>query len=57
MTKENAIDYMIKKVEEIERERLAENFSIDANKFKSEVVVSIIKALEEVEIEDENQQD
>lgn len=56
MTNEKAIEHMIKKVEEIERERLLANFSIDANKSKKEVVESIMKALKEVELEDENQQ-
>ena len=57
MTKDEAISHMISKVEEIERERLAAHFSIDANKQKKEAVDGIIKALKEVQIRDENQQD
>lgn len=57
MTKEEAVVLMISKVEEIERDRLAAHFSIDPNKQKKEAVDSIIKALKEVTIEDENQQD
>ena len=54
MNKAAAIDYMISKVEEIERARLAEHFSIDATKEKKEAVESIIKELKKVEIDDEN---
>ena len=57
MNKEQAVEYMIKKVEIIERERLAAHFSIDATKQKKEAVDSIIKALKEVELEHEDQQD
>jgi|GEM_PF-2446913 len=57
MTKEQAIAFMISKVEEIERDRLAAHFSIDPTKQKKEAVDGIIKALKEVEIDDENQQD
>ena len=57
MTKEQAIAFMISKVEEIERDRLAAHFSIDPTKQKKEVVDGIIKALKEVEVDDENQQD
>ena len=56
MNKEQAVEYMIKKVETIERERLAAHFSIDATKQKKEAVDSIIKALKEVELEHEDQQ-
>ena len=57
MTKQDAIKYMISKVEGVERERLAAHFSIDANKQKKEAVDGILKALREVKIDDENQQD
>ena len=57
MTKDEAIAHMISKVEEIERERLAAHFSIDATKQKKEAVDGIIKALKEVQIENEDQQD
>ena len=57
MTKQDAIKHMISKVEEVERERLAAHFSIDANKQKKEAVDGILKALREVKIDDENQQD
>lgn len=56
MTKEQAIDFMIKKVDEIERERLAAHFSIDPTKQKKEAVDGILKALKEVEIDHEDQQ-
>ena len=57
MTKEQAIAFMISKVEEIERDRLAAHFSIDPTKQKKEAVDGIIKALKEVVVDDENQQD
>ncbi len=57
MTKEEAISYMIKKVEEVERERLAAHFSIDATRQKKEAVEGILKALRGVELDHENQQD
>lgn len=57
MTKEQAVAFMISKVEEIERDRLAAHFSIDPTKQKKEAVDGIIKALKEVEVDDENQQD
>lgn len=56
MNKEQAIEFMIKKVEEVERERLAAHFSIDASKQKKEAVDGIIKALKEVQIDHEDQQ-
>lgn len=56
MNKAEAIAHMISKVEEIEKERLAAHFSIDANKHKKEAVDSVLKALKEVTINDENQQ-
>lgn len=55
MNKDEAIAYMIEKVEEIERERLASHLSIDATKQKKEAVEGIIKALKEVKLEDEDQ--
>ena len=45
------------KADAIERERLAAHFSIDATKQKKEAVDSILKALKEVTVDDENQQD
>lgn len=56
MNKSEAIAYMISKVEEIERERIAAHFSIDATKQKKEAVDGILKALTEVTIDDEDQQ-
>lgn len=57
MTKEEATAYMIAKVEEIERDRLAAHFSIDATKQKKGAVEGILKALKEVQIDDEDNQD
>ena len=54
MTKDEAIAYMIQRVEEIERERMAAHFSIDPNKQKKEVVDSIMKELKGVQISNEN---
>ena len=56
MNKSEAIAYMISKVEKIERERIAAHFSIDATKQKKEAVDGILKALTEVTIDDEDQQ-
>ena len=56
MTKEEAVAYMIKKVETIERERLAAHLSIDATKQKKEAVNGILDALKEVKIDHEDQQ-
>lgn len=56
MTKEQAIDFMIKKVEEIEHERLAAHFSIDPAKQKKEAVDGILKELKGVQIDHEDQQ-
>ena len=55
MSREDAINYMISKVEEIERERMAAHFLIDANKQKKEAVEGILKALKEVKVDNENQ--
>ena len=49
MTKEKAIEYMIKKVEELERDRLT--LQADANKHKQEIVAAIVKAVKGVAIE------
>ena len=57
MTKEEAISFMIAEVEKIERERLAENFAIDATKEKKGPVEAITKVLKEVKLDDEDQQD
>lgn len=57
MTKQEAIDYMIDKVVEIERERLNAHFSIEATKQKKEAVDGILKALKGVKLDDENQED
>lgn len=54
MTKDEAITFMIHKIEEIERERITANFSVDANKQKKETVDAIVKAIREVKFEDEN---
>ena len=55
MNKEAAIEYMIGKVEEIERERLAANFLVDATRDKKEAVDGILKALKGVTIDNEDQ--
>ena len=54
MTKKEAMDFLVERIVEIERERLAENFSIDATKQKKEPVEKILKALKEVELDNEN---
>lgn len=56
MNKQDAINHMISKIEEIEKERLRAHFSIDATKQKKEAVEAILKAIKEVEIDDEDQQ-
>ena len=56
MNKAAAKDYMISKVEEIERKRLAAHFSIEATKEKKEAVEAILKELKGVTIDDEDQQ-
>ena len=48
MTKQEAIDLMIEKVEELERERLS--YEPDPNKQKQEIVDAIIKAVKGVTI-------
>lgn len=57
MTKQEAITLMIAKIEEIEKGRLRAHLSIDATKQKKEAVEAILKALKELEVEDENQPD
>ena len=52
MTKQEAIDFMIQKVEDLERARLSEN--LDPNKQKQETVDAIIKAVKGVEISNAN---
>ena len=52
MTKEEAVQVMIKKVEEIERDRLSHN--IDPTKQKQEAVTAILKALKGVKIDHAN---
>lgn len=54
MTKEEAVEYMVNEIEKIEAERMAEHFSIEANKLKKEVTEKILSVLKEVEIKDEN---
>lgn len=57
MNKQEAITLMIAKIEEIEKERLRAHLSIDPTKQKKEAVEAILKALKELEVEDENQPD
>ena len=57
MNKMEAVAVMVKKVEEIERERIAAHLSIEPNQQKKEVVDRIYKALKGVEIENEDNQD
>ena len=52
MTKQEAIDFMIKKVEDLERDRVSEN--LDPNKQKQEAVDAIIKAVKGVSIDNAN---
>jgi hypothetical protein len=52
MTKEQAIEYMISKIEELERERLSHQ--PDPNKQRQETVDAIIKAIKGVEIDNAN---
>ena len=54
MTKEEAIAFVIAKTEEIEKERVRVNLSIDATRQKKGVVYAILKVLEEVTVDDEN---
>lgn len=49
MTKEEAVNVMIEKIEEIERKRLSHN--IDPKKQKQDVVDAILKALRAVKID------
>ena len=57
MTKDEAVAVMIEEVEQIERDRIAMNFHIDANQKKKETVDLIIKTLRELKINDENKED
>lgn len=54
MNKEEAVKYMIAEIEKIERQRIAENLSVEPNQKKSDVVAKIKKVLEGVKIDDEN---
>lgn len=54
MTKDEAVEFMISKVEEIERERIAAKFSSNANMQKKLAVDAILKAIEGVTFNDEN---
>ena len=54
MNKEEAIKYMISEIEKIERQRIAENLSIEPSQKKSDAVAKIKKILEGVKIDDEN---
>jgi hypothetical protein len=49
MTKEEAVEFMIKKVEELERDRLSQQ--ADASKQKQEIVEAIVKAIKGVAVE------
>lgn len=55
MTKDSAIRFMIEEIEKIERDRLAENFAIDASKEKKGPVEAILKVLKEVKLDNEDQ--
>ena len=48
MTKEQAVEFMINKVEELERDRLSQQ--TDASKQKQEIVDAIVKAVKGVTI-------
>ena len=54
MIKEEAIKYMISKVENIERDRIAAHFSIDVNRQKKQAVDVILKAIKEVDLNNED---
>ena len=54
MTKDEAVQYMVKKIEDIERDRIASPMSIEPNQKKKEVVDLIIKALKEVNLDHED---
>lgn len=54
MTKQEAISYMVEKIEDIERERLSSQLSLDATRQKKAAVDSILKVLKEVQIDNEN---
>ncbi len=55
MTKEEAVAYMIKVVEKIERERLAANLTVEASQQKQPTINAILKSLKEIKIDNENQ--
>lgn len=56
MTKQEAVQYMVEKIEEIERDRLAANLAVvDENKAKKETVEKIIKELKGLEFDYEDQ--
>lgn len=54
MTKQEAIDFMISEIEKIERQRIAENMSIEPSQKKADAVGKIKKILESVDITDED---
>ena len=54
MNKHEAVEYMIGEIERIERERMAENMSIEPSQKKADVVGKIKKLIEGVEIENED---
>lgn len=54
MNKSEAVEYMIKEIEEIERKRKADYLSIEPTKYKKEVTESILKVLKGVVLTDEN---
>lgn len=53
-SKAEAVPYLIEEIERIEKERIAEHFSIDATKFKKEATDSILKVINNLEINNEN---
>lgn len=56
MNKQEAVQYMVKKIEEIERDRLAANLAVvDDNRAKKETVEKIIKELKGLEFDYEDQ--
>ena len=52
MTKNKAVDFMITKIIEIERERISSH--LEPTKNKNDAVNKILDVLDEVEIRDEN---
>lgn len=55
MNKKEAVEYMIKEIEKIEKDKIASQFSVEESKKKDTAAESILKILKKLEIKDENQ--